>query len=224
MSNAQKSNATPLLFAAGLALVSLSGAVFFLLQPQSGPDLVERALSVPETTREASSSPSRPHTGAATPAPVERGPRAKPNRMARDLDRERIWEALSERHGLQPAAAGSAAPSSSAASLLPSLDQEYIRAVMKEQLVPVAQDCYNTALGRDPKLGGTLVLKFTIIGSEDIGGVVEDAEIGRDSTLASEFMRECLRESTMALTFDPPPDGGRVEVSYPLTFEPGDDD
>ena len=92
---------------------------------------------------------------------------------------------------------------------------------MAEQLLPIAHDCYNSALRQDPKLAGTLFFDFTLIGVEEIGGVIEEAEIGEESTLDSEFVRECLRESLMIVTFDPPPDGGRTKITYgPLTFEP----
>jgi len=177
---------------------------------------IERADPAPEASRVARSSDSRPHAGEASPAAAK--PRTKPNRMARDLARERIWDALSERHGLQPAAAGCAAPSPSAASLLPSLDRKYVRDALEQQFEPVALECYNRAPGPDRSLGTNLSVEVTIVGAEDVGGVVEEIEVDVDAQLATPFMRECLRESALALTFDPPAVGGRVKAKYPLTF------
>jgi hypothetical protein len=205
--------------------VAVAGAGFFVLL-SSSDSASDGASPQPRVATQAVSPP-RP---AAVPSPIGPGaesavaaaPRqpSKAGRLARDLEREQIWTALGREHNLKPAAPGSAAPSQSAAALLPSLDPSYVREAIKEQLVPVAVDCYNTALQQDPELGGKLILRFTIVGVEEIGGVVEEAEVDEESTLDSEFVRECLRESVMDVTFEPPPDGGRVEVSYPLTFEP----
>lgn len=150
-----------------------------------------------------------------------RSPALQRKRMTRDVKREQIWSALGRKHELEPAAAGSAAPSERAAARLPALDPEYIRAAITEQLLPVAIECYETALADDPKLAGTLVAEFTIIAVEEVGGVVEEAALRDEgSTLDSEFVRECMRESLMAVTFEPPTDGGRVEVTYPFEFSP----
>jgi hypothetical protein len=171
--------------------------------------------AVTKAPRELAGSPAPESGRAAKPAPP------KPNRMARDLEREKIWRALGRKHGLEPAAPGSAAPSEAAASLLPALKSEYVREAIREQLVPVAVDCYNTVLtSEDAAASGSLVFEFTIIGDEEVGGVVEAVELGEDSTFESEFLRECLLESLLAVTFEPPSDGGRVEVRYPMTFTP----
>jgi hypothetical protein len=148
-------------------------------------------------------------------------PSIRRNRMARDVKREQIWSALRREHQLEPAAAGSAAPNEDAAKRLPELDREYIRSAISEQLLPVAIECYESALADDPALAGNIVAEFTIVGSEEVGGVVEEAVINADeSTLDSEFVRECMRESLLAVTFEPPPDGGQVKVTYPFTFSP----
>jgi hypothetical protein len=158
-----------------------------------------------------------------SPAPRDRAtaPSIQRNRMTRDLKREQIWAALGREHQLEPAAPGSAAPNEKTATRLPQLDREYIRAAISEQLLPVAIECYESALADDPGLAGKLVAEFTIVGVEEVGGVVEDAQINADeSTLDSEFVRECMRESLMAVTFEPPPDGGQVQVTYPFEFSP----
>ncbi|HLT38258.1 MAG TPA: AgmX/PglI C-terminal domain-containing protein [Enhygromyxa sp.] len=176
------------------------------IPPVPAPPPIVDDPATPEPSQPPATSPTKP---------------SKADRLARDLQREQIWSALGREHNLKPAAPGSAAPSQSAAELLPTLDPSYVREAVREQLVPVAVDCYNTVLTKqDEKAGGKLVLEFTIIGVEEVGGVVEEAEIAEESTLDNEFLRECLRESLMAVTFDPPPDGGRVTVTYPLTFEP----
>jgi hypothetical protein len=100
------------------------------------------------------------------------------------------------------------------------MDAQYIKDRIQEDLVPVARECYESALEDDPELGGKLLMKFTIIGAEEVGGVVEDASIDElGSDLRNPFLEECMRESLMAVSFDEAPeDGGRVEVTYPFAF------
>jgi hypothetical protein len=227
MSNQQ--NAKPAVLMAIALLVAGAGAGFFLLMAGSSDSArvemvaqparqMAQPAPLPAPVPQAIESHVEPV--AVDPPTPPRDPSSRASRLARDLEREQIWTALGREHKLKPAAPGSAAPSEQEAAQLPTLDREYVREAIKEQLVPVAVDCYNTALQQDPKLGGKLVMNFTIIGVEEVGGVVEEADIDEESTLDSEFVRECLRESLMTVTFEPPPDGGRVTVTYPLTFEP----
>jgi hypothetical protein len=208
-------------------LADMRGAAFFrgwasdaarveaVAQPASRP-----AQPAPMPAPPSPSEPRGEQPVASDPSSTPREPPSKANRLARDLEREQIWNALGREHNLKPAAPGSAAPSESAVEQLPTLDPDYVREAIREQLVPVAIDCYNTALRQDPELAGELVMNFTIVGEEEIGGVVEEVNIDEESTLNDEFVRECLRESMMTVTFEPPPDGGRIEVTYPITFEP----
>jgi hypothetical protein len=215
-----------LIVSAGIAVLGLAMSVFLTLSArpeESSPKVVEVHAPAQSATPPPTMPAEQVASGAAKPGAAKPAAPAKPNRMARDLEREKIWRSLGRKHQLEPAAPGSAAPSEAAASLLPTLDREYVREAIREQLVPVAVDCYNTVLTReDDAAGGTLVFEFTIIGDEDVGGVVEAVSLGEGSTFASEFLRECLLESLLAVTFPPPPagEGGRVDVRYPMTFTP----
>lgn len=218
-------NPKPALFLALSLVIAGAGAGFFLLASPS-PSSSESSVRAPPVVAQPAPMPApapMPVAEPAAPEPAtpERPKPTKADRLARDLQREQIWSALGREHNLKPASPGSAAPSESAAELLPSLDPVYIRETIKDQLVPVMVDCYNTVLTKqDDKAGGELIMNFTIVGVEDVGGVVEEAEIDETSSFQNEFMRECLRESLFAVTFDPPPDGGRVQVTYPITFSP----
>ncbi len=98
------------------------------------------------------------------------------------------------------------------------LDPEYIRQRIKDDLVPLARECYESALEDDAALAGRLVMKFAIAGDEDIGGVVDEVELGEDSDIKHPELLECLRESMYTVTFDPPEGYGRVDVTYPIVF------
>ena len=226
---------SPIVIGAIVMAVATMGAGFFLALSTGGadspPPVEVRAQAAKVAEPPSVAVPAAP--AAATEPSIQpsiqpsvspdHAPGSKHNRMARDLEREQIWSALGRKHKLEPAAPGSAAPTEKTAAELPPLDPQYIRSAIEEQLVPVAEECFESALADDPKLAGTIFTDFTLIGSEDVGGVVEEAAIRADeSTLESEFVRECIRESLMAVTFEPPPDGGRVEVSFTFEFSPED--
>jgi RNA polymerase sigma factor (sigma-70 family) len=98
------------------------------------------------------------------------------------------------------------------------LDKEYIRAAVKE-ILPMIADCYNRGLEREPALGGTIVVDFTIEGEPSVGGVISESSIVADkSTLADAQVRECVQETMYALQIDPPSGGGKVKVVYPFAF------
>jgi hypothetical protein len=100
------------------------------------------------------------------------------------------------------------------------LDKAYIQKRIREDFVPLAKECYAAALERDAKLGGKLVFSFVIVGDEDVGGVVESAELDPTSTLVEKELVYCLRESLLSLSFEPPKEGGMVTVTYPFVFSP----
>lgn len=153
--------------------------------------------------------PARPGSDDAIELP-ESSLRERPS----DGTRNAVWSALDQRHG------DSARPNHEYAEDLPNLDAEYIQAAIREQLVPVAQECYESAIEDDPELAGTIMLQFEIVGAEDVGGVVESASIQPgETTLANDGLHECMRESVMAVEFPPPEADGTVLVHYPFKFE-----
>jgi RNA polymerase sigma-70 factor (ECF subfamily) len=101
------------------------------------------------------------------------------------------------------------------------VDREYIRERVREDLIPSATSCYNNVLVRDPEFGGRIVLQFAIVADENLGGVVEQVGFGEDTDVADEELLGCLHDAMYEMTFDPPKSGGTVQVSYPMTFEPG---
>lgn len=158
------------------------------------------------------------------------------DRKARDQVRERIYKARGEappETGGTKRSAGTTAErerstAPNAASPMgapdkgPGLDPQYIRSVVREDFWPMAKQCYESALAGNPKLAGKLVVFFTIVGDEKVGGIVESAEISDGTTIEDEKLRQCFTESMMTLAFKPPPKGGKVTVKYPFSMEPDD--
>lgn len=101
------------------------------------------------------------------------------------------------------------------------LDAEYIRTRIREDFLPIAQECYASALTDDPRLSGTVIMTFSIVGDEDVGGVVDEAEVAPGTALQHPELLECMRESILGLSFPAPVQGGRtVGVTYPFKFSP----
>jgi hypothetical protein len=216
--------------AIGLALVLLGlGVAAFAVLGKSRQLPPTNVPGEPASVEPSQPGPSATNVAAKPPSPEpEAKPKQKLDREASDRMRTQIEQSLAQRTGSPaPRASDPASPrgDSAPAAEAPTLDREYIRERIKEDLLPVAIECYESALADEPELGGKLVMHFAILGEPEVGGVVDDAVIVEDqSTLANEFLRECMRESMMAVNFDAPPDGGRVEVTYPFEFEPGEDE
>ncbi len=217
------------IWAIGAVALIMLGSIVVLLSERNDDAATSRREAKP---KQATVEPTddRPHRLIEQAPAVDPQPTAaKKDRAARDAMHQKIRTSLSARES-DPAGGSSARRDDSverdpANDELPGLDREYIRERIREDLMPAAIECYGAALQDNPKLGGKLVMSFAILGEADVGGVVEDAQIlDEESTLADPFVRECMRESLMAITFDPPADGGRLEVTYPFYFEPGEDE
>ena len=102
------------------------------------------------------------------------------------------------------------------------LDHAYIQHVMREDLFPLAMQCYQQLLERQPDAGGKVVLHFGIVGDPHLGGYVDDATIdaGTPEDIQDPEMQTCIRESMLSVAFAPPAKGGAVTVEYPFEFSP----
>jgi hypothetical protein len=104
------------------------------------------------------------------------------------------------------------------------VDPKYIQKRVREDLFPLAKNCYGDALKRNPKLGGKLVVFFRIIGDKKVGGVVDEARMTEETTIDDAEMQTCVRESMMSVSFDAPPGDQEITVVYPILFSPEDDE
>ena len=219
------------LVAVSVAILGLAGGLAYFVarvpEPPHPPAQRPALAQVEYRDGLSSTPPGTPRQAAARPPAAPATTTA--SRMSRDLKREQIWRALDHspparrdpaEHADRAEHASPPDPAHPLALDLPPLDTQYIQDAIQEQLVPVAIECYESALEDQPELAGQLVVEFEIVGAEDIGGIVERATINADSTLDSAFVSECMRESVMAVTFEPPADGGRIAVTYPFNFEP----
>ncbi|HEY1553233.1 MAG TPA: hypothetical protein VGF94_00295 [Kofleriaceae bacterium] len=79
--------------------------------------------------------------------------------------------------------------------------------------------CYDLGRADDPTLQGTVMLRFTLVGEPNVGGLLERADIIDDNTsITQQTIRDCITQQLYALELDPPPDGVRVERELTLRF------
>lgn len=92
------------------------------------------------------------------------------------------------------------------------LDKELIRREVRKHRNEVRY-CYQRELQKSPKLGGRLVVQFTIGGR----GQVVLSRV-QSSTLASAPVERCVAKAVRRWSFPKPAGGGIVIVSYPFSF------
>ena len=77
--------------------------------------------------------------------------------------------------------------------------------------------CYDLGLAEDANLAGTVMLRFTLVGEPNVGGLLERVEIvDADTTISQQTIRDCFTQQLYALELDPPPDGVTVERQLSL--------
>jgi hypothetical protein len=99
--------------------------------------------------------------------------------------------------------------------------RDYIKRTVREQYFPVARDCYQELLERQPTAGGKIVLEFAVVSDGD-AGVVDRVAIREDKdTIDDPEFQLCMRESMYTAVFEPPPPGvEETTVVYPIMLKP----
>jgi hypothetical protein len=93
------------------------------------------------------------------------------------------------------------------------LPPEIIQRVVRQHMGELRR-CYEAGLRRDPKLTGTVRVKFVIDRSGSVSTAAE-----ADSTLPDHEVGRCMVRTFYTLRF-PEPDGGIVVVVYPINLNP----
>ncbi|MEM6993189.1 MAG: AgmX/PglI C-terminal domain-containing protein [Myxococcota bacterium] len=230
MSESNRSSLSPRLMALGVALVGATGVAFVAVDSgevevsnehgsvkvAAGQRAVATDVSSPRTER----AKAVEETVAAAPAVAAPAEPGTPARARRDAALTKIRAALASR----PATPSSGHGDEEEASLPKgTLTKDYIRERVREDLIPLARDCYNDVLADDPDFAGKLVLDFDVLGDETVGGIVDGVVPGEGSNIEHPGFVECMSESMMSVVFEAPEGGGQVHISYPFTFEPAED-
>ena len=91
---------------------------------------------------------------------------------------------------------------------------------VSKDLMPLADECYEAAVERDPSIAGMIDINLEVVGDEEVGGIVESFELGDENEIRDEQMIECIRETTLSTLFPAPEDSGRRGARLTLRFEP----
>lgn len=204
--------------AAGVLLV----AGLLLLRPRGGPPGAPGDGTLATTTIAMAATTTTPSGARATAAPVRE---TIHDRKARDELRQRIaqaWAAEGEAASAagRPRARLEPAPTKDGEGM----DPAYIQSVVRSDLWPMVGKCYEELLARVPAAKGRLELSYTILGEEDVGGLVDEVEVKAEGSVVDEELATCVKESTLSIAFRPPANGGKVTVVYPIVLAPDDPD
>jgi ferric-dicitrate binding protein FerR (iron transport regulator) len=123
-----------------------------------------------------------------------------------------------EEHTFGPYPSGTPAPPAKPAD---ARRRDYIKRTVREQYFPIARDCYQELLERQPAAGGKVVLEYAIVGDGD-AGVVDRVAIREDKdTIDDPEFQLCMSESMYTVVFEPPPPGvEETTVVYPIMLSP----
>ena len=97
------------------------------------------------------------------------------------------------------------------------LTMDGIRGAVNSQIDPI-KHCYEQWLKLEPDIAGRVVVTFTVGVGEEGDGEVTHLELA-DSDLEHPFMEGCVLNVFQGIPFEPPEDGGEVEINYPLMFD-----
>jgi hypothetical protein len=210
---------------APLGILGALSAIWWFLGPVEPVVDTRAAAPSPEQPAAMNHEPTTQSLVARTPSSAGPSSRDAQRRRILDVKRQQIREALAARDA-DPAQPAKDPSAPSKANVGGPMSKEHIRTVVRE-LIPVIRDCYNTELEDDEEFSARVVTQFTILGDEDIGGVVDDAsidvensEFSNEDPVAQARFSECIYESMYTMEFDPPEGGGRVQVTYPFSFAP----
>lgn len=102
-----------------------------------------------------------------------------------------------------------------------SLPEEYIGEIVRDQLIPAAESCYEDIA--EAGLRGALTLKVGVIGDEEIGGIIDSIEINQENTSIQGEIIDCVQLAAYEMEFEPPEEGQSL-VEFEFSLEFSDDD
>lgn len=217
-----------------LLLLLLGLGLFFARRP-TAPEAAPAPSSARTIAMPSTSSPDTVRTVADrdTPAPrrdaaAPTAARARSEAQLRDRARgDALRERIRERLAARPSVGGGRAsgsdepePSDGTGGLTNRMGpgSEALVAAVNRELLPLAQECIDAALEREPALRGMMAIEIGAIGDEELGAVVDRVEFPADNGVHQAELLECMRESSLSMALPPPPAGGHAAfvISMPV--------
>ena len=104
------------------------------------------------------------------------------------------------------------------------VDRDGIKAAI-QSATPQIKECYDGWLEYHPRLGGKLVISFTIGAPEGERKLARITDVNLDENRVRHGVMEgCVLNVVSNLRFQRPDDGGAVTVRYPMFFSSSDDE
>jgi hypothetical protein len=198
---------------AGLLVLLWSGR-----SPDPEPKASRSAESPPPVVESERRRAPRPSAPDRTASPRTEAPSAERR------ERERLRGALLHRYGRSSPLPDQ--PELDAEPVLPpaswsSLPEDYVRGILEDQLMPLAEACYEDLGSAEPE--ATVTLSLAVVGDAELGGVIDSIEVNAAESSTEGELSECLRQAAYELRFDPPDQGqGVEELEFTVDFSAQD--
>lgn len=217
--------------ALGLAVLVVVGALVWWLLGRDEPRVVEGRAEAPKAqVAEAAKGSKAPSSSAdAVDKPVTEKRRL--DKAEREAVRKKILEGIREHQARPREPKPSPTPDrrdepeserSGTGGIKDRSDGELsnLIATINDDLMPLADECYEQARETDPDLTGMLDINFQVIADEDIGGLVDAVDLGQENEIENEALVECVRETILSTIFPSPNQTGEQGVRLTLRFTP----
>lgn len=211
--------------AAVLALLGVLAGVWIYRHnhPDHALDRPDAASAAPSEAPRELDSPRAIVTAALAPPT-----RTVRDRATRDAVRAEIYRTLAAASGAPSPSGQARGPDPVTAPMPPQpavapITPDYIRQRIREDFLPMAQACYEQLLHRAPGSRGVARMRFRLVGSAGVGGVIDEANMlvpDGGTAMGDADFTTCMTESMMTMAFVPPPSGTSIEVTYPFRLEP----
>ncbi len=99
--------------------------------------------------------------------------------------------------------------------------REALVAHLNQEFMPLARECIEQALAREPQLKGMLALSVETVAHAELGGVIDVAEVGEGNEIHERELHECMRETALTVSLPAPLVTGREK--FMLTLKVGMD-
>lgn len=91
---------------------------------------------------------------------------------------------------------------------------------LNKDFLPLSDECISNALARAPELRGLLAINFELVVDEELGAVIEHADMGANNEVHDPELQECVRESLLSMILSPGAADGSAALAITLEVEP----
>ena len=216
--------------ALGLAVLVVVGALLWWLLGREEPKAAEGRAEAPKAEVAKGAKGSKAPSGGdavAKPSPVTKKRRL--DKAEREAVRKKILEGIREHQSRPREPEPSPSPDrpddpeaerSGGIKDRSNGELSNLIGTINEDLMPLADECYEQARETEPDLAGMLDINFQVIADEDIGGLVDAVELGGENEIENDGLVECVRESILSTIFPSPNETGEQGVRLTLRFSP----